>query len=196
MPAFPAWSHEPVGGLQGLVSGFTHPLSEPAQALLLLAASLWAGQAMQVRLAAVLPILGISLLCGALFGLVRLVDPAPASLVALAIACILGLASAARLAPPAGILMPSLVAAAAVAGIVCVPDPGPLGAVVTSSLGALFGAILLVSVVVPVVRWSALPARAVPLGIAIRVAGSWIAAASLMAGALAFTNLAGVAPAG
>lgn len=185
----PAAAHEPVPGVAGVVSGLPHVLTEPSQILLVLALALWLGQSSDPRRGAALLVLSSGLLVGTAAGLLSGLDIVTLTPAALAIACLLGLASGLRLAAPSLVSFTLALPIAVFAGLFCVPDPGPLPAMLASGSGALAGAAAFATLVLLAARWCADPERPAPLGIALRVAGSWIAAASLMAGALAFARL-------
>ncbi|SMC47534.1 hypothetical protein SAMN05880593_101571 [Rhizobium sp. RU36D] len=175
--------------MQGFIGAVPHILTEPAQALLVMALSLWLGQ----RPAGALKTYGFmafpALVIGAVSALFLQGLFSVTSLLALAFAVVLGLSAAARLALPGPVVVLTTTAAALLAGRLAAPDPGPVSAVLASGTGALLGAAIMGALIFALTRWCVSPGRPALFGIAVRVAGSWIAAASLMAGALAFIRL-------
>lgn len=186
----PALAHEAVPGIQGVIGAVPHILTEPAQALLVMALSLWNGQGTGNGGLRSYGLLALpALLTGAISVLVLPGLLSWTGLLALAFTFLLGLAAAARLSLPRLAVALVITTASLFVGRLAMPDPGPLGAMIASGLGALIGATVLGLAVFALARWCVAPKRPAPFGVAVRVAGSWIAAASLMAGALVFTRL-------
>ena len=164
------------------MTGLLHPLSLPGEMLTLVAFGLILGanpaaakpawQAFAVASTATLAL--------ASPGWIAL-DAEPL-LLALALACGLAIALAGSL--PQAAAQAAGVGTGFAAGLVSVPDPGTAAAMAVSGIGALFGANIILSYVGGgliylrgLVTWSWLP-------VALRVLGSWIAAVSLLLGAL------------
>lgn len=181
-------AHAAVGGIEGVVRSVPHVLTEPAQFLLIFAMSLWLGQSgLSPTKGAASQLIGLG--AGALGGLLLGYWPPFVVPVMLGIACLLGVLTGARLALSVPWMQVVSIPTAVLAGLACVPDPGPPAAMVASTAGAVAGAGMFSAVAFLVASWCAQGERAAPFGIALRVAGSWIAAASLMAGALALSRL-------
>lgn len=75
-------------------------------------------------------------------------------------------------------------------GYLCWPEPGAKGDMMFTALGGIIGSVLIIIVVAGIIEaiWQA--AKWPWLPIAVRVAGSWIAAISVLLGALLFRPMA------
>lgn len=183
----PAWAHGAVPGVQGIYWGMLHPFTSGPQLLALFALSL----VIQQRLPDsedVFHGFWISCLAGAGAAALGLSGhDVDMPLLACAILAAVLVASAVRL-PLAAVLVLA-VGCGLFSGYLSWPDPGAAGDMLFSALGAILGSVLIVIVVAgavealwQAVRWPWLP-------IAVRVAGSWIAAISVLLGALLLRNL-------
>jgi len=187
---FVAWSnsalaHEPASGLEGFFIGLQHPLSEPAQILLLLGLGVLAGGYLRRQLgwltgAFLLTMLGAMVADGVPF------EPYEAMYATAVAACVL-----AALLP--GRLLPLALAVLAFGGLwigtASVPDPGPPGDRAITFFGSFVGAGLSVAylaVVFAVIR-NSYPWVWVP--IALRIVAAWIGAISLLMLALMFAPM-------
>lgn len=183
----PAWAHGAVPGVQGIYWGMLHPFTSGPQLLALFALSL----VIQQRLPDsedVFHGFWISCLAGAGVAALGLSGhDVDMPLLACAILAAVLVASAVRL-PLAAVLVLA-VGCGLFSGYLSWPDPGATGDMLFTALGAILGSVLIVIVVAgavealwQAVRWPWLP-------IAVRVAGSWIAAISVLLGALLLRNL-------
>lgn len=188
--AGPAGAHGTLPGGGGFYAGAAHPFLAWEHLLALLAVGLlvgrWMGVAGRLPLVSLAASLGLGLLLGALgYGAVSL------SAVALALATLGGVGLA--LAAPLPRVVPALAAAVGlVVGLdTGVPAPTSTGVVEVYApyLGVVAGVFLIV------LNAAALASVAVrpPFPIALRVAGSWIAAAALMVLAFEYRRLVGTA---
>lgn len=184
----PAWAHGSVPGLQGIYSGMLHPFTSGPQLLALFALAL----VIQQRLPDsedVFHSFWVSCLAGA--GLAALTPWAfnpDVPLTVLAIVTGLLAASAVRL--PLLLLLLLGISCGLPSGYLCWPEPGAKGDMMFTALGGIIGSVVIIILVAggieatwQATKWSWLP-------IAIRVAGSWIAAISLLLGALLFRQMA------
>lgn len=184
----PAWAHGSVPGLQGIYSGMLHPFTSGPQILALFALAL----VIQQRLPDsedVFHGFWVSCLAGA--GAAALTPwtlnmDVPLTLLAI-VTALLG-ASAVRLPLLALLLLG--IACGLPSGYLCWPEPGAKGDMMFTALGGIIGSVLIIIVVAGIIEaiWQA--AKWPWLPIAVRVAGSWIAAISVLLGALLFRPMA------
>ena len=174
--AFPtsAYAHSPVPGIEGFYLGLIHPISTPAQILTVLMVGLLIGQ---------FPLDLYRRFFGAFFtsslvGLILARLPIPLDEVLFVLAAGMGLFAA---------LLPGRIAAAALIlvtasglmlGNASLADPGPTGAMVISTAGAIVGANLLVLYLVGMIEFAKdkLVGRMSWLPIGLRILSAWIAA--------------------
>ena len=189
LPALPAHAHSPIAGVNDFYAGALHPFVSPAHLIALLALGLAIGQRAQGEGAgdgamgrAKAPLLALLLALPIGLATHRLAGDPANDHVLLVLAAGLGLAVAARRALP----QVALVLLAAVCAIVVGWGSGP-GAIdgrarwmILAGTGA--AALLLVSYVAIMTSVAARPW----LRIAVRVVGSWLAAAALLVLALGF----------
>ncbi len=177
--AVPTWAnaHSATPGANSIYVGLVHPLQNLSHVLVLLGLGIWLGQSQPLRLKTPMPVF---MVCGALALAVTTRMTGPAAIGHLLIALAMGLgvlvASAAELPPWSRL---AVVGAAAVAigmdsGLDGTPSAGSLAL-------TLLGTWISTSVLVANIAYyiSVCPQRKwVQIGI--RIAGSWIAAVSLM----------------
>lgn len=172
--------------MQGFYWGILHPLSSGPQLLMLLALSLLIQQRLPKGEAAFTG-LWIGCLFGAAFaafGVAGLDSDKPLTLAAI----IAGGLVAGALKLGTGALWIAGGAAGLFSGYVSWPDPGPPSDMFFSGLGAITGSILIVILAGGGVELLWQKTGWPWLGFAVRVAGSWIAAISLLLGALLVRN--------
>ena len=165
--------------LSAYVNGLLHPVATPAHVIALTGIALIAGRnncnglsAVAVIVAAFAP--GLTLGLGALaWG----VGETSASEVLLACALLCGLAAAAGVTVPMALAAPVALISGIALGLDSPPDAIRLGEAVASLIGTACGGVaalaLLALVATVIARWRH--------GIALRVAGSWIAATAILA---------------
>ena len=169
--SLPAWAHSPIPGIGNFYNGALHPLVSPAHLIALLALGLVIGQGGLAT--ARVPLVG--LLLALLGGLAahRLAGDPDTDRLLLALAAVLGLVAAAAWRAPALLLA----AVAAAAGLAVGVASGPTGlegsARWTTLAGTLGAAVLVPTYVAAMVTLI----KAGWLHIAVRVIGSWLAAA-------------------
>jgi urease accessory protein len=176
--SLPAWAHSPIPGIGNFYNGALHPLVSPAQLIVLLALGLVVGQGGLA--AARAPLVGLLLALLAGLAAHRLAGDPDTDRMLLAMAAVLGLAVAAAWRAPAVLLS----AMAALVGVAVGVASGPTGlegsARWTTLAGTLGAALLLTTYVAAMVTLI----KAAWLHIAVRVIGSWLAAAALLVLAL------------
>ncbi len=188
--AAPAGAHSPIQGIGNFYNGALHPIVSAPHLLALLALGLMVGQEVQRaaegdrgrRVEAPF----IALLGALALGLAghRLAGDPDTDLVLLALAVGLGLSVAAAWAPPRGLLL----AVTAATGLAVAVASGPSqleGAARWTHLVGVLGVVMLVCAYVAVLVAAA---RLAWLRIAVRVVGSWLAAAALLVLALSFAR--------
>lgn len=184
----PAWAHGSVPGLQGIYSGMLHPFTSGPQLLALLALAL----VIQQRLPDsedVFHGFWVSCLAGA--GVAALSPWSFNPDVPLTVlAIVTGLIAASALRLPLLLLLLLGVGCGLPSGYLSWPEPGARGDMMFTALGGIIGSVLIVIMAAGVIEaiWQA--AKWAWLPIAVRVAGSWIAAISGLLGALLIRNLA------
>ncbi len=183
-----AFAHSPIPGIGIFYSGALHPFVSPAHLIALLALGLAIGQRgqrhagelsqlkppMLALLAAALAALALTL--AGVFG-----DP-DTDRVLLVFAAATGLAVAAAWAPPQAVTMGLAVAVAMAVLLASAPSGVDAAARRTSLIGTAAAAVLLVGYVAVMTT----VAQRAWLHIAVRVFGSWLAAAALLVLALSF----------
>ena len=180
--ALPAWAHSPIPGIGNFYNGALHPVVSPAHLMVLLALGLAVGQrglgAARTPLLAMLVALVAGLAAHRLAG-----DPDTDALL-LTLAALLGLAAAAAWRAPAFVLA----AVAALVGLAVGVSSGPTGlegsARWTTLAGTLAAALLLPTYAAAMVTLI----KVAWLHIAVRVVGSWLAAAAMLVLALSFAR--------
>jgi hydrogenase/urease accessory protein HupE len=182
-----AWAHGSIPGMQGFYWGMLHPFTSGPQILALFALSLVLQQRQPNSQDMLIGFLAgcIAGAAAAALGITGLDSDVPLTLFAVAT----GILTASALKLP----VPALTVTGGIGGLlngyVSWPDPGSASGMMPSALGAIVGSALIVIVVaglIEIVRqktgWAWLP-------IAVRVAGSWLAAISVLLGALLFRNM-------
>lgn len=177
-----AWAHTPIKGIGGFYNGLLHPVVVPAHLLSLLAIGLLMGQ--QPRQSAGQSFLGFALAFPAGLIIAGLGVNLPFDTLPLAIAAVLGLAVAAKPPLPAIVVHVAAMATGLVIGWDSPADGAGIRAAALSGFGATLGAFYIVIMVAALTLARKRPWQ----GIAVRVAGSWIAASAVMVLALATTN--------
>jgi urease accessory protein len=179
-PAY-AGAHSVIPGIGGFPGGLLHPLLVPAHVLTLVALGLMAGAFPVRTLGALLAVL-IAAASGAFALIAMAYSAAQAEIVILCLGAMLGLLLAANIALPAPA---AAILAAAVSGAVIFDSVPPVLTVSETASGLAgtgLSAMALVAATALISR--ALSQRVRP--IAIRIAGSWIAASAIMVLALRF----------
>lgn len=184
----PAWAHGSVPGLQGIYWGMLHPFTSGPQLLALFALAL----VIQQRLPDsedVFHGFWVSCLAGA--GAAALTPwglnvDVPLTLLAI----VTGLLAASAVRLPLLVLLLLGISCGLPSGYLSWPEPGAKGDMMFTALGGIIGSVLIVIVVAGIIEaiWQA--AKWTWLPIAVRVAGSWIAAISVLLGALLFRPMA------
>lgn len=183
----PAWAHGSVPGLQGIYWGMLHPFTSGPQLLALFALAL----VIQQRLPEsedVFHGFWVSCLAGA--GAAALTPWAlnlDAPLTFLAV--VTGLLAASAVRVPLFVLLLLGVSCGLPSGYLCWPEPSAKGDMMFTALGGIIGSVLIIIAVAGIIEavWQA--AKWTWLPIAVRVAGSWIAAISVLLGALLFRQV-------
>lgn len=183
-----AWAHSSVPGIQGIYWGMLHPFTSGPQILALLALALIIQQRLPEAEDVFHAFWATCLLgAGAAALSVSGVNP-DLPLIFFAIA--VGLIAASGLRLPLFLLFALGATAGLLSGYISWPDPGSTGDMMFSALGAILGSVLIVAVVAGTVQairqiaaWSWFP-------VAVRVAGSWLAAIAILLGALLFRKVA------
>lgn len=181
-----AHAHSAVAGMNSFYAGLLHPLLTLPHVLVLLGLGLWLGQLHPLRLKA--PMLAYAIGCAAALLLTTRVAVPPSSqtgVIVVALGCGLLVAASARL--PAGLRA----TVAAVAAMAVALDSGVDGAPANFATAlTLLGTWISTTVLVAnVAYYTALCPQRPWVQIALRIAGSWIAAASLLVLAFALRGL-------
>jgi len=189
--ATPAGAHSPIQGIGDFYNGALHPIVSPAHLLALLALGLLLGQDVQRAAAQARPgtrveLPFLALLAALVLGLAghRLAGDPDTDLVLLALAVGLGLSVAAAWAPPRWLQLVLTAATGLAVAVASGPTQLEGSARWIHLLGTLGGAMLVSSYVAVMVA----AARLAWLRIAVRVVGSWLAAAALLVLALSFAR--------
>ncbi len=195
--AGPAFAHTPSPGLKGFWAGVLHPLTSPAQIMLLLGVSLWAGQQSLDQIRRQLLIAAIACIVGFAVGLTKLagtgeeilfgLNPSPSPLMvegaALSVA-IIGALFAALLPKVAGaVLALAAMLMGVVTGLLNVPDPGSAAALGVTIFGSFTCVLYIGFVVAGGIDYLRNKYGWPWLGIAVRTVSAWVAAISLLLGA-------------
>jgi len=173
----PAHAHSPVKGMGDFISGLFHPLTTPSHVLIIVGLGLLAGRrrrslGLKAPMAVFIALSGVALMV-ATMSRVKSMHPA----LLLGIALCAGVLLALDKNPP---LLPfcALFAAAALAmGLDSAAEPGSAGTVVKTLLGNW---ISLVVLIYDIAIYVSLGGEAKWLKVALRIAGSWIIAISLL----------------
>ena len=168
--------------MEGFYWGMLHPFTAAPQLLLLLAFALFLQQRLPEAEDAFTGLWVGSILGGAVaaLGLVGIAPDPPL----IAVAVLLGLLVASAVKLRSVVLWIAGGGAGLLNGYVSWPEPGPFSDMLFSGLGALAGSILIVIVVGGGLEILRQKAGWPWLGIAVRIAGSWIVAVSVLLGAL------------
>ena len=182
-----AHAHSAVAGMNSFYAGLLHPLLTLPHMLVLLGLGLWLGQHPPLRLKA--PMLACATGCAAALLLTTRIAIPPSSqtvVMAVALGCGMLVAASARL--PVGLRA----AVAAVAAIAVALDSGVDGAptVLATALTLLGTWISTTVLVANIAYYTALCPQRQWVQIALRIAGSWIAAASVLVLAFAWKGMA------
>lgn len=187
LAAGPAAAHGGLPGGEGFLPGLLHPFVAIEHLLLLLALGLLAGQGPPARRGAGFAAVGLGLLAGLAGTRGGLSEPSVVAPTILGLGCVAGCLLALAPGRPPRLLLPLLAAAAGLA-VGLDTDAAPAGvpwAVVAGAVaGVLVGAYLIVLDAAALAVAAARP----PFAIAVRVAGSWIAAIALMLLALSVSS--------
>jgi urease accessory protein len=196
--AAPAAAHSPIEGIGIFYSGALHPLVTPPHLIALLALGLLLGQAGQratgdddaplAALAAPLAALGVALVAGVLRAGLHPAEEPDTDRVLLALAAATGLAVAAAWRAPLGVRLVVALAAGLATGIASAPSGVSDAERWTSLAGTTAAALMLAAYVAVMVAMARRPPW---LAIAVRVLGSWMAAAALLVLALSFAPVRG-----
>ena len=174
-----ASAHTVIPGIGGFAGGLLHPLLVPSHTLTLIALGLMAGKFTGSQRVVTLAVFVAA--CAGAFGLIATAySAAQAETLILCLGAAIGLVLAANLIPPVAVVA---VFAAATAGGVMFDSVPPVPSVTETAL-SLTGTALAATALVAAAAWlaAALPPRIRPL--AVRIAGSWIAASAAMVLAL------------
>jgi len=180
--ALPAWAHSPIPGIGNFYSGALHPFVSPAHLVALLALGLVVGQGGLAAARAPLVTLLMALVAG--LAAHRWAGDPDTDRLLLGLAALLGLGAAAAWRAPVALLA----ATAAVAGLSVGLASGPTGldgSARWASLAGTLGAALLLPTYVAAMVTLIKPAW---LHVAVRVIGSWLAAAALLVLALSIAR--------
>ncbi len=170
-----AQAHSPFEGAGDFYGGLLHPLLIPAEAMAVVAAGLVMGSSGQKHSRAGWPAIALGLATGLLAARIRPASWDP-TFVLSCLALIAGATVSAGLRPPAPILVFLALLLGIAVGVDAAPDAAPLPAWLLAATGALIGATLLTAVVIAL----ALHRKTYWQLIAIRIAGSWIAAIAML----------------
>lgn len=180
-----AQAHSPIEGLGAFYSHFLHPLLVPAHALLLVATALMLGQ--QGRTSARVGVIGLAVAFGSglLIAHIGVIQQTPERLLLAAAAIIGGLVSFGRRIPAAFVLVATLVAGSSL-GIDSGLDSESPGNAAIGLVGLVAGVCFFGLLIAGLTVEQAQPW----LRIGVRIAGSWIVAATLLVLALSIAPLA------
>jgi hydrogenase/urease accessory protein HupE len=182
-----AWAHGSIPGMQGLYWGMLHPFTSGPQLLALFGLSL----AIQQRLPTSEGVL-IAFLAGSIAGSIGAalgITPGDPDMPMTVFAFIMGILTASALRLPSPLLLTAGGMGGLLSGYLSWPDPGSASGMVMSALGGIVGSAVIIIFVAGVIELVRLKAGWAWLPIGVRVAGSWVAAISVMLGALLFRNL-------
>lgn len=178
-----AAAHTPTAGIGGFYLGLSHPLLVPGVLLALLSLGLVVGQRGDAAFVPAWPAFASGAVAGVALTLVAgfLIEP---NVPLLVLATVYGLFAASALPLPRSGAMAGAAAAGVLIGIAAAPDPGPLRATVITAGGALISAHLLFLFVVGVAMRVHETFTRAWVAVALRIAGSWIAAVAALMAAL------------
>jgi len=179
----PAHAHDVVSGVGGFYGGLLHPLLVPTHLLALGALGLFIGQQARHHRIVLLAMLAASLLAGLVL-IVAAFAATNLDIAVLGVAAVAGIGVAAARRWPIVVSSPLPLLAGAAIEFDSVPEEISMGmtflALVGTACGAFLVAMLLVEMTVDLKRdWQK---------IAVRVAGSWIAASAILVLALRFAR--------
>jgi urease accessory protein len=170
-------AHVPIGGA-GLYAGLLHPLVVPEHVLALIGLGLLIGQQDQGR-NALSAVFAAGLVAG-LAAIALAAGPSHANDLLIACAAGTGLLVALARSIPAVVSWPLAAAVGTAIGLDSPPEVVDLRTAAAMLIGTLFGAIIVVAVIVELVAWL----RRDWQRIGVRIAGSWTAAAGILVLAL------------
>lgn len=174
-----AWAHTVIPGISGFPGGMLHPLLVPAHALALIALGLMTGS-FAARTQIVLLAAFAAAAAGAFVLIAMAYSAMRADIIVLYLGAAIGLLLAAKVTLPA---TAAATLAAAVAGALTFDSVPPVLSVAETATSLTGTALSALAIVVATALLSrALPRRIGP--IAIRIAGSWIAASAILVLAL------------
>ncbi|MEO1723502.1 MAG: HupE/UreJ family protein [Pseudomonadota bacterium] len=180
-------AHSSAPGIEGFYLGVLHPLTSLAQVLAFLALGLVFGQRWPRNFALGWAVFAAGCVLGIVLGQMGVpMDAAEPVLLALALAA--GVLAALW---PSGPAIPAIALAGMagiVIGLVSTPDPGPPRSVAVTLTGSFAGAVALLLNAAAGVGWLRENARAVWVGIGLRVLAAWVAAISALLLALALSG--------
>jgi len=183
-----AAAHSPFPGIRGLYTGFLHPVTQPAQGMLLIAV----GLLLASRPYLVRPAAAAALVLAAAGGLLT-GAMAPASDPSLLLTALAGgacLPVLLQCALPGWLLVGLAAAAGGALGFACAPDPGNWQDVVITSFGSWLGLVYFAAMstgflVAAGRRWASLA-----LEVGTRILAAWLLAIALMYATLTYTETA------
>ena len=186
----PGWAgaHSSSKGFEGFYIGLVHPLTSPAQVLVLLALGLFFAQRWPRQFEPASALFAGGCLVGIVLGQAGMpVGAAEPVMLVLALAA----GGLAALWPTAPALPPIAVAGGAglLIGLVSTPDPGSLRATVITLFGSFVGAILALLYAAGGLGWVHEKARVSWAQMGFRVAAAWIAAIAALLLALSLTSV-------
>ncbi|WP_367849375.1 HupE/UreJ family protein [Rhodoferax sp. WC2427] len=181
-----AHAHSAVAGMNSFYAGLLHPLLTLPHMLVLLGLGIWLGQHPPLRLKA--PMLAFATGCAAALLLTTRIAMPPSSqtvVVAVALGCGMLVAASARL--PTGLRAAVAAVAAIAVALDSGVDAGP--SALAAPLTLLGTWISTTALVANIAYYTALCPKRQWLQIALRIAGSWMAAASLLVLAFALKGM-------
>jgi urease accessory protein len=170
----PAFAHAPIMGIGGVVGGILHAVLIPEHGLSLLALGLVLGRQQQTTRRLGLLVFAVALMCGLVAAALTGEETLAGDALVLA-AGLLGLLVAAAWMPPF-IALPL----AAIAGLTIALDSRPDGTTTAEAIRMLIGSGVGATAALVVVAEGSVLLRSHTQFIAARVAGSWIAAISIL----------------
>lgn len=181
-----AVAHSPFPGIRGLYTGFLHPLTQPAQAMLLIAVGLLLASRPYPARPAAAAALVIAACGGLLAG--TLAPGSDPTLLLTGLVAAASLPVLLRRAVPGWLLVGLAGAAGGALGFACAPDPGALQDVAITSFGSwlglmYFAAIITGALVAAGRRW---PGQALEVGN--RIVAAWLLAIAMLFTSLNYTE--------
>lgn len=186
LPASAA-AHSPLPGIEGFYSGLVHPLTSPAQVLVLLALGLLFAQRWPGPFPLAWVVFGGGCLCGVALGQAG-VPTGPAEPIALALALATGTLAALW---PSGPVAPPILAAGVAGlliGLVSTPDPGSLRSTLITLTGSLVGAVLALLYAAGGLGWLHEKMGTSWAQVGFRIAAAWTATIAALLLALSLTR--------